>query len=103
MRPSPPSKQQGSVFGQGANAVRKSVGGTPPGVSGPASPGPGVLGRGALQTQDGAASGNPSPGVIGLAGDAPFPPFNEASNAGVYGKGNTGVLGVAGIDIGTGM
>src|SRR5262249_41618924 len=37
------------------------------------------------------------------AGDAPFSPFNEASNAGVYGKGNTGVLGVAGIDIGTGM
>ena len=102
--PLPPFQATGGagVFGQGANAVRKTV--TPPGgtpnVSGPASPGPGVLGKGALQTQDGAASGNPSPGVIGLAGDAAFPPFDEASNAGVYGKGNTGVIGVAGKDIG---
>jgi len=38
--------------------------------------------------------------VIGLAGDVAFPPFDEASNAGVYGKGNTGVIGVAGKDIG---
>jgi hypothetical protein len=102
--PLPPFQATGGagVFGQGANAVRKTV--TPPGgtpdVSGPASPGPGVLGKGALQTQDGAASGNPSAGVIGLAGDAAFPPFDEASNAGVYGKGHIGVIGVAGKDIG---
>lgn len=89
------------VFGQGASAERKTVSiDGQPGVSGPDKPGPGILGRGALQNLDGSPNGNPSVGVIGLAGDVQFPPFSEASNAGIYGRGKLGVFGVAGGDLG---
>jgi hypothetical protein len=92
------------VFGQGGNADRKSVTADgKPAVSGPAAPGPGVLGRGATQSLDGAVQPGPSAGVIGLAGDAGFPPFDEVANTGVYGKGTNGVIGVGGGDIGVAL
>jgi hypothetical protein len=99
--PIPATIGSAGVFGQGGSAARhtETIDNRPV-VVGPRDPGPGILGRGAFQSQDGNVSGNPSAGVIGLAGDVDFPPFSEASNAGVYGKGKQGVIGVAGKDFG---
>lgn len=77
------------VFGQGAEAEARTVGGT---VHGPRSPGAGVVGRGGVSIPPGGAV---APGVVGLAGGGPILPLNipENLNTGVFGRGATGVVG----------
>ncbi len=94
--PLPSFIESGSVgvFGRGGNAHRKTV--TVEGekvLAGPKESGPGVLGKGGIQTADGKDAGTPSAGVIGLAGGEAPPEFFETSNVGTYGKGLIGVKG----------
>jgi hypothetical protein len=66
------------VWGNGGNGRSGVVGGT------------GVLGRGGKS--EGAGSG---PGIIGIDGNVNEPPENHTKDIGVYGRGSTGVVGVA--------
>jgi hypothetical protein len=98
-KPIPPLADTGSVgvYGQGAEAeVRTIPIDTVDTVTGPMTPGPGVLGRGGVSDPRGRVAA----GVIGLAGDVAIPPFSETADKGVYGKGQVGVYGQGGTGVG---
>ena len=77
------------VFGQGAEAEARTVGGT---IHGPALPGAGVVGRGGVSIPN---EGPVAPGVIGWAGGADTAPdLAIEGDIGVQGIGGIGVEGI---------
>jgi hypothetical protein len=99
------------VFGQGADADIRTLNlnGVDT-ITGPDSPGYGIVGRGGLFDPSPPQGTDPSPpqgkvgaGVVGLAGGHPVPSVTIAGDSGVFGHGPVGVRGHSDSPDGTGV